>query len=155
MSQLVLDDYFNANNSLAKRLASCYDPINISRAECPMFVTMLIGDELAKQLEPYESQFSEIVELGLRELRARSEAGYHGVRGVLETLAALPTPQEVLALRPGPALQERIDALLEKNRTTGFSTEDQREWDHYQDLEHLVRLAKATAIRKLNESKAS
>ncbi len=119
-----------------------------------MPITVTIADDLAKQLKPYEAQFPEIVALGLRELRARSEAGYHGVRGVLERLAGLPTPEEVLALRPAPALQERIDALLEKNRTTGFSADDQREWDHYQDLEHLVRLAKTTATRKLKESKA-
>jgi hypothetical protein len=120
-----------------------------------MPITVTIADDLAKRLKPYEAQFPEIVELGLRELRARSDAGYHGVRSVLEKLAALPSPEEVLDLRPAPPLQERIEALLEKNRTTGFSPDDQREWDHYQDLEHLVRLAKASAARKLKESKAS
>lgn len=64
-----------------------------------MPVTVTIADDLAKQLEPYEAQFPEIVALGLRELRARSEGGY---RGVLERLAGLPTPEEVLALRPAP-----------------------------------------------------
>lgn len=76
---------------------------------------------------------------------------FHGVNSLLETLAALPAPEEVLALRPEPALQERIDALLEKNRTTGLSADEQREWDQYRYLEHLVRLAKGNALRKLNE----
>ena len=115
-----------------------------------MPITVTIEDELAKQLKLYEKQLPQIVELGIRELRARSEAGYNGVSSVLEKLAALPSPEEVLALRPAPALQERIDALLEKNRTAGLSPDDQREWEQYQYLEHLVRLAKASAQRKLN-----
>ena len=72
-----------------------------------------------------------------------------GLSSVLEKLAALPTPQEVLALRPAAPLQERLEELLEKNRTTGLSANDQREWDQYQYVEHLVRLAKASAVRRL------
>jgi hypothetical protein len=114
-----------------------------------MPITLTIADDLANQLKPYEAQLPEILELGIREWRARGENGYQGLNSVLEKLAALPTPQEVLALRPTVLYQERLDQLLEKNRTTGFSADDQREWDQYQYVEHLVRLAKATAIRKL------
>ena len=114
-----------------------------------MPITFTFADDLAKQLKPYESHLGEILALGIREWQARGELGFHGVNSVLEKLAALPTPEEVIALRPAPPMQERIDALLEKNRTTGFSAEDQREWDQYQYVEHLVRLAKTTALRKL------
>jgi hypothetical protein len=117
-----------------------------------MPITVTIADELADRLRPYEAQFSEILEFGIREWRARSEAGYNGLSSVLEKLAALPNPEEVLALRPSPPLQVRLDDLLEKNRTTGLTPIDQREWDNYQYLEHLVRLAKINAIRKLKES---
>jgi hypothetical protein len=116
-----------------------------------MPITVTITDDLAKKLQPYETQFPEILELGIREWCARSEAGYNGVNDVLETLAALPTPEEVLALRPTPPLQERLDALLEKNRAAGLSADDQREWDQYKFLEHLMRLAKANAVRKIKE----
>jgi hypothetical protein len=116
-----------------------------------MPITVTIADDLAKKLQPYEAQFPEILELGIREWCARSEAGYNGVSDVLETFAALPTPEEVMALRPTPPLQERLDALLEKNRTAGLSTEDQREWEQYKFLEHLVRLAKANAARKIKD----
>jgi hypothetical protein len=117
-----------------------------------MPTTVTIADELAKQLKPYEAEFTEILELGIREWQARGETGYNGTKSVLEKLAALPSPEEVLALRPAPSLQERVNALIEKNRTTGLSPSDQREWDQYQYLEHLVRLAKASAARKLKES---
>lgn len=117
-----------------------------------MPLTLTIDDDLASQLSPYQAQLTEILELGIREWQARGEPGYSGVHNVLEKLAALPGPEEILALRPTAPMQERLEALLEKNRTTGWSPEEQREWGQYQYLEHLVRLAKASAARKLNEA---
>lgn len=117
-----------------------------------MTVTLTIADDLASRLRPYEDRLPEILELGMRELRARGDSGYGGVTSVLETLAALPDPAEVLTLRPAPPLQERLDHLLEKSRAEGLSPDDQREWDLYLFVEHLVRLAKANATRKLKAS---
>ncbi|HEY3966196.1 MAG TPA: hypothetical protein VGM05_16675 [Planctomycetaceae bacterium] len=117
-----------------------------------MTVTLTIADDLASQLKPYEAELTEILKLGIREWRARSEAGYSGIRDVMERLAALPAPQEVLALRPATPLQERIDSLLEKNLAAGLSLEDQREWDLCQYAEHLVRLAKISAAKKLRDT---
>jgi arsenate reductase-like glutaredoxin family protein len=117
-----------------------------------MPTTVTIADDLADQLKPYQAQLAEILELGIREWQARGETGYNGLNSVLEQLAALPAPEEVLALRHTPPLLERLAALLEKNRTVGFSPDDQREWDKYEYVEHLVRLAKANAARKLKET---
>lgn len=116
--------------------------------------TMTIGDDLAKKLQPYESQVAEIIELGLREWCARGEAGYKGVSDVLESLATLPSPEEVMSLRPSQPLQERMAALLEKNRTTGLSADEHREWNQYTFLEHLVRLAKTNATRRIKDREA-
>jgi hypothetical protein len=99
-----------------------------------MTVTLTIADDLASQLKPYEAELTEILKLGIREWRARSEAGYSGIRDVA-------TP-----------LQERIDSLLEKNLAAGLSLEDQREWDLCQYAEHLVRLAKISAAKKLRDT---
>lgn len=118
-----------------------------------MSLTVTIADDLADQLKPYEAQLPEILRLGIHEWQARRESGYHGMSSVLEKLAELPAPDEILALRPAPALQERIEALLEKNCSTGLSPDDQREWDQHQYVEHLVRLAKVSAVRKLNGTK--
>lgn len=119
-----------------------------------MPTTLTIDDDLASQLKPYEAQFQEILELGIREWQARAEPGYSGLNSVLERLAALPTPEEVLALRPAPPLQERIEALLEKNRSASFTPADQLEWNRYEYVEHLVRLAKTSALRKLKAERA-
>jgi hypothetical protein len=67
---------------------------------------------------------------------------------VLKKLAVLSTPDEILALRPSPALQTRICELLEKNRFTGLLPEEKEEWERYQHIEHLVRLAKARAASR-------
>ncbi|MBI1830292.1 MAG: hypothetical protein HYR84_02440 [Planctomycetes bacterium] len=119
-----------------------------------MPVTVTIGDELANQLRPYESQVETILALGIREWQARNESGYAGLNSVLEMLAAMPTPEEVLALRPTPTLQARVDFLLEKNQTFGWTDDERREWDQYQYVEHLVRLAKGSAAAKLRGAKA-
>jgi hypothetical protein len=64
-------------------------------------------------------------------------------------LANLPTPEEILALKPSEALQQQISALLEKNRMLGLTLEEERSWQQYEYVEHLVRLAKAKALLRL------
>jgi hypothetical protein len=117
-----------------------------------MLITLEIPDELARRLRSLEDQLPRILELGLRELYAASQPGFEGVADVLERLAGLPTPKEIMALRPSEALQARISALLEKNRTAGLSPAEEHEWECYQYLEHLVRIAKAQASQRLQAS---
>ena len=64
-------------------------------------------------------------------------------------LAGLLDAEYILKLKPSEKLQSRISQLLEKNRETGLTPEEEIEWDHYQYLEHLVRMAKAKACLKL------
>lgn len=111
-----------------------------------------IPEELAIRLRPLENQVPRILELGLRELNAVAQSGFEGAGEVFEFLAGLPTPEEIVALRPSETLQARISALLEKNRTEGLSPEEEQEWEQYQYLEHLVRIAKARAYLKLKQT---
>jgi hypothetical protein len=117
-----------------------------------MEVTFDIPDELASRLRPVEDQLPQILELGLRELSATAQPGFEGVAAVVEVLAGLPSPEEVLALRPSVALQARISTLLEKNRAAGLASDEEREWAQYEFLEHVVRMAKARAAAKLKTS---
>ena len=100
-----------------------------------MLITLDIPNELATRLEPLTNQLPRILELGLRELNADAQLGFEGTAEALE----------ILALRPSEALQARLDALLEKNRTEGLNSEEEQEWERYQYLEHLIRIAKAKA----------
>lgn len=108
-----------------------------------------LPQELATRLQPLAGQLPRILELGLREWNAINQSESESAAKILEFLAGLPEPEEIVALRPSTALQDRIEDLLEKNRTVGLTPEEQQEWEQYQYLEHLVRLAKARAYMKL------
>jgi hypothetical protein len=101
----------------------------------------LAGCEIVERDEGYH-------ERGLRDLNA-SATEFAGLAQVLEALASLPSPEEVLAMRPSAALQARVEELLAKNRTAGLSDSERREWEQYQYADHLVRMAKAQATVKL------
>ncbi len=62
-----------------------------------MDLTLTIPDELASRLRTVEDRLPEILELGLREWHS-SPPGYAGLNDLLETLARLPSPEEVHAL---------------------------------------------------------
>jgi hypothetical protein len=117
-----------------------------------MEITLSLPEELATRVRTVEKELPQILELGIREWHARRQAGFSGMAGVLETLASLPTPDEVLALRPSTALEERIEELLDKTHAGGLSSDEQQEWEQYQYVEHLVRLAKARAVLKLKRA---
>lgn len=112
-------------------------------------ITLEVSDELAQRLQPVADRLPHILELGLRELDAAEQLGFVGASVVMEFLAGLPSPQEILALRPSESLQARVGTLLEKNRSAGLTETEEREWAGYQYLEHLVRIAKAKAYLKL------
>jgi hypothetical protein len=116
-----------------------------------MQVTLELPEPLALSLRDATEHLPRILELGVRAWTATGRPEFDGVADVLEVLARLPAPQDVLALHPSSTLQARIEALLEKNRTRGLDPAEEREWQSYQYLEHLVRLAKATAFAKLRE----
>ncbi|MBK9260277.1 MAG: hypothetical protein IPM54_10620 [Polyangiaceae bacterium] len=111
-------------------------------------VILDVPDELAERLRLLADRLPRILDLGLRALTAESPAEYAGAAEVLELLARLPTPEEVLALRPSAALSLRVSELLEKRRAGGLSHEEEVEWQRLAYLEHLVRIAKARAAAK-------
>jgi hypothetical protein len=112
-----------------------------------MELTLTVPDELATRLRAVKDRLPDIIEMGLREWLSASP-GYTGLADVLETLARLPSPEEVLGLRPSTHLQDRIEELLAKNRAGDLSAEETGEWERYEYLEHLVRLAKGRAIQR-------
>jgi hypothetical protein len=121
-------------------------------------ITVQVPDELAERLRGREDQLAQILELGLRELNstlAPKGAGFAGAADVLELLANLPEPKDILTLRPSEPLQRRIDELLEKGRAGSLSDQEEAEWERYEYLEHLVRMAKASAQVKMRTSSGS
>ena len=68
---------------------------------------------------------------------------------VIDFIAAGTTPQNVIDFRPSNAAQERLDDLLSREKEGLLSAEEKFELDHYLQLEHLMRLAKARAYHYL------
>lgn len=109
-------------------------------------ITVDVPDELAVRLRGVEKKIPDILELGLRQLTAQSQVGFEGASDVLELLANLPSPEEVLAIRPSVTFQRRIEFLLEKNQQEALTEKEDTEFEQYMYLEHLVRMAKAKAL---------
>ena len=109
-------------------------------------VTVNVPPELAQRLEKLSDRLPDILEMGLRQWQAAGQTGFQGAAEILELLATLPAPEEVLGLEPSAALQARVQTLLEKNRTEGLTAAEEAEWQQYEYLEHLVRLAKGQAL---------
>ncbi len=115
-------------------------------------ITLSVPEDLASQIRVQQDQLPRILELGLRELNAGNQAGFEGAADVLELLAALPTPEEILNLRPSARLAARVAEMVDKSRTGSMTPLDEEEWERYEYLEHLVRMAKAAAKLKLASS---
>lgn len=82
-------------------------------------------------------------------MNAEAQGRFEGAAEVLEFLAGLPGPEETLKLRPSSRFALRLEHLLEKNRSSKLDSQEEEEWENYQFLEHLVRMAKAKACLKL------
>jgi hypothetical protein len=115
-------------------------------------ITLSLPDDLASEIRARAQQLPRILELGLRELNAGGQAGFDGAADVLELLAALPAPEEILNLRPSARLSARVGELIEKSRAGEMTAADEEDWERYEYLEHLVRMAKAAAQLKLASS---
>lgn len=112
-------------------------------------ITLTVPDELAERLRNREDRLPQILELGLRELDAEALGRFEGAAEVLEFLAGLPTPEEILSFRPPELLARRVTRLIEKHRAGELTSREEDEWENFSFLEHLVRVAKTKAYLKL------
>ena len=64
---------------------------------------------------------------------------------VVDFIASGTTPKNVIAFRPSEAAQERVSDLLQREKNSALTGAEKSELDHYMQLEHLMRLAKARA----------
>jgi hypothetical protein len=67
----------------------------------------------------------------------------------VEFIAAGSSPQNVIAFRPSEKTRKRVFNLIEREREEGLSADEKSELDHYMQIEHLMRLAKAKAGKYL------
>jgi len=67
---------------------------------------------------------------------------------MVDFLLSNPTPEEIIALRPREAVQERFRALLDHNRNNVLTDAERMEINEYVQLEHFVRRMKIRAREK-------
>ena len=68
---------------------------------------------------------------------------------VIDFIASGPSPSSVISFRPSREASARVAELVEREKTTGLSPAEKGELDHYMELEHIMRLAKARARQRL------
>ncbi len=73
-------------------------------------------------------------------------------KNLSDFFAESPSPDEILALCLSAQMQEKIDELLQKNRREGLNEAEEKVWADYESIEHLVRIAKTSAL-KIKEEK--
>jgi hypothetical protein len=64
---------------------------------------------------------------------------------IIDFIAAGTTPETVIDYRPSADAQHRVAELIELERQCNLSSEEKAELDHFIELEHILRMAKAKA----------
>ena len=65
--------------------------------------------------------------------------------GIVDFFASGTTPQSVVDFQPSAAAQQRALELLELAKQDQLTPEQESELDHFTELEHILRMAKARA----------
>jgi hypothetical protein len=64
---------------------------------------------------------------------------------IIDFIAAGTTPEAVANFRPSSEARQRIAELMEREKEDDLSPEEKAELDHFEELEHILRMAKAKA----------
>lgn len=114
-----------------------------------MKITLEVPDLLGEKLQQLGDRLPEALDRVLQELTPPETISYQDEMEIVERLASQPTPEAILAIRPTPALQDRMSELLDLHKSGTLSQSEEVELDRYLLLEHWVRLAKAHAYKRL------
>jgi hypothetical protein len=69
---------------------------------------------------------------------------------IIDFIAAGTTPEAVVQFRPSPEAQRRLAELIEREKESAISPEEKADLDHFMELEHILRMAKARARQILS-----
>lgn len=64
---------------------------------------------------------------------------------IIEFIASGATSSNVAAFRPSEEARERVADLIQREKSSELSADEESELNHYLQLEYLMRLAKAKA----------
>ena len=66
---------------------------------------------------------------------------------IIDFIARGTTPDAVIRFRPSAEAQRRVADLIDREKEQGLSPDEKSELDHFLELEHVMRMAKAKARR--------
>jgi hypothetical protein len=69
---------------------------------------------------------------------------------IIDFVASGTTPEAVVHFRPSSEAQQRVDDLIRRDKESGLSSDEGAELDHFMELEHILRMAKARARQILS-----
>ena len=69
---------------------------------------------------------------------------------IIDFIATGTTPQSVAEYRPSDEAQQRVQKLILQEKEGHLSPEEKSELDHFMELEHIMRMAKARARQILS-----
>jgi len=69
----------------------------------------------------------------------------------VDFIASGTTPHAVIAFCASDETKERVAELINREKKSSLSGEEQTELDHYLEIEHIMRLAKAKARKIVTE----
>ncbi len=118
-----------------------------------MEITIQVPDVLEQQIRSVQDRLPEVLERGLQDMLHEEETPQpvQDEETILDMLTSQPSPEHVLAIAPSPALQARVNTLLQRSKDERLTRQEERELDRYLYLEHLVRLAKAQAYKHMQD----
>lgn len=68
---------------------------------------------------------------------------------IINFIASFPTPNEILAFKPSSFAQQRVEDLVYKKKESSLNELENIELDRFLLLEHMIRMAKKNAKKKL------
>lgn len=70
---------------------------------------------------------------------------------IADFIAANTAPAKLIAFHSSAETRNRVAELLAREKAGGLSRDESSELDHFVEIEHLMRLAKARARQRLDE----
>jgi hypothetical protein len=102
-------------------------------------LTLDLSEQLQDKVKPFSRWVPAILEVSLLNLKSPA----HGAASeFIDFLTSNPRDGSVGAYKLSEVFQERVEVLLERNRSGVLGQEEQRELDDYVRLEHVIRVIK-------------
>jgi hypothetical protein len=68
---------------------------------------------------------------------------------LVDFIASGTTPSGVIAFQPSEQAKATVADLIRREKTSGLSPEETAQLNHYLEIEHIMRLAKARARQRI------